>query len=437
MPDKIGRHQMYPQIFWRSAVWTFLGLAAAWTSSLILKNAVSIPFQDDWNFAHIYIMIKNRSLGIGDLTRQFNDHRLFVPLAIMSTNAVLLGWKIKINLLINVVIATATAAMLIKFVYRTLEDRGFVSGLTCVLVTAQVFNMAQYVNWLWEWDMSWFLVNLFTVACMLSLFKASTEASQNIHVAASILCAFLASFSFGNGPLLWPVGLFYIVLEPRLRKFSAIWLLAAVSTVLLFLYGYRFAASSFVADMSPAHRAFLTLEFLSRYFGSTLDGHIAGAIMILLAAVTTAICACRKRSEALPWICIAIFAGSGALIAALSRVPTLGAIEGGQTRYSTGSLLFVLSTCMLVIIAADGLAKPFRAIAPAVLLALSIGHYRSGYWSFFSEVNRLHVGQSCLVSDLSNTHCLENYLSFPGEADRVRTEWAQLQADGWAKRASQ
>ncbi|WFS02146.1 hypothetical protein [Rhizobium tumorigenes] len=410
----------------------FLAAAALWTSWNIWRYAVDIPFQDGWEFFYRYQAFKTGSFELSDLTSAHNEHRVFVPMALLTLNALLLDWNIKATLLFSVLLATLTAFVLIWLAYSTLRQRGVDHLLVCIVIVMQIFNMAQFANWLWEWDFQWFIANVLAVGTFVFLFVAMRRDTPSIYVALAALSAFAASFSLASGLCLWPLGFVYLLIEPRLRKFAVLWLIASVAVFALYFYGLP--ASK--APPAPSFGKWIPMiaEFTARLLGSTLDSKFVwGGVLIVVGAVASLFCLSSedKRSRALPWIGIAAYAGGGALMAAVGRAHWLGPQEGSQTRYSTIAGIFVLAVAVIVVIAASRKMTRVAASAFAVVLVVQAAiHYPVGYAGFFWLSTRMADGRECLLRDSHDNDCVAK-LYFAEGVQSVRDKWQRLRELNW------
>lgn len=119
---------------------------------------------------------------------------------------------------------------------RTLINGGFF--LTGLLL----FSPCQFENWLWGYQLSCFLLNFTLIAGVVVMCLRLPLAVQFLLAAT---CAIIATFSAGNGMLLWPLLWSINFLRPknktRLEFFiwSGAWLLLAVCAVGFYVYDYR------------------------------------------------------------------------------------------------------------------------------------------------------------------------------------------------------
>lgn len=406
--------------------------AFLWTTWNIWRYGVNIPFQDGWEFFYRYQALKMGTFSLEHLTSAHNEHRVFVPMVLLALNALILDWNIKATLLFSAIVATLTAALLIWFAWATLKERVAAYALICIVIIMQIFNMAQFANWLWEWDFQWFIANILAVIAFVSLFVATQKDKPSGYVCLAALAAFAASFSLASGLGLWPVGLLYLLFEPRIRKFSFAWLVAGIGVFALYFYGLP--PSKHPPAPGLIERLPLVGEFTARFVGSTLDSaYWWGTALILIGAAASLMCLGNKsvRSRALPWIGLAAYAGGGALMAAFGRAHWLGPQEGSQTRYSTLAGIFVLAVAAIVTIAAGRKAARFASAAfVAVIVAQSAIHYPVGYAGFFWLSDRLATGRACLIADNPDDNCIAQIYVAEG-VKSVRERWQILRQLNW------
>lgn len=103
------------------------------------------------------------------------------------------------------------------------------------------FSLADYENELWAFQLSWYLTVFFFVMMLCALLVP--KARRPLWLAVAILLAVAASLSTVQGFLCWPIGAICILWLPswrRVRPEIALWLIAMIVTMGLYLHGYTF-----------------------------------------------------------------------------------------------------------------------------------------------------------------------------------------------------
>ncbi len=104
-----------------------------------------------------------------------------------------------------------------------------------------IFSMVQSENWFWGWQITIFMSVLSTVCgYYILIFKPF---GTNVSLLASIACGTIAMFSFANGFLYWPVGLFVMLMDSSKDKYSPkeylLWIITATLLYGSYFYNYK------------------------------------------------------------------------------------------------------------------------------------------------------------------------------------------------------
>jgi len=135
-----------------------------WVAFLVGKLSVNVPFSDEWELVPLLRKQAARSLRWADVWAQHNEHRSFFPELIMLKVARFTHWNIRAEVLVNLVLAAMTLAVLLFLLKRTLGLLGRGPyAVAAVLFSWMMFSPRQWENWLWGWQMAWFLSNLSAV----------------------------------------------------------------------------------------------------------------------------------------------------------------------------------------------------------------------------------------------------------------------------------
>jgi hypothetical protein len=377
---------------------------------VIRKYSVQIPFQDDWEFAKIYLAIKNGTLRLSDLvTYQHNEHKIFVPLAIMAANAWLLNWNILVNLYLSLSFAFATALLLIYVARRTIVDDPLLYLVVGIFIIAQVFSMSQYINWIWEWDMSWYILNL-CIATMAACLVAASDDDKHatMLISVAIAAGVIGEFTVAAGLVLLPFGLAFVATSSKIAKYRLYWMAALVVGYVTFFSGYTFVEHITPPMPWPA-RILASIEFVGRYLGQTIwSGYAVGFVVIALAIIGSVFAFYSQSKISKIWIFLSAIPCAAGALAAISRVPLLGPAEGSSTRYGTLALIFPVAVVSLIAIALPATMRRAKIAAVTTLVVLTVVHYPQGYndllrWGY----ERLLADEKCLYGQ-PTTACLDD-----------------------------
>lgn len=213
---------------------------------VILTNTVDIPFADQWAMLAVLERSYDGTLAFGDLWVQHNEHRLLVPRTLMLVLARLSGWNTRVEVIISVALAAATLGVLVYQLRATGQATGMRWLLLVPVLSLAVFSLNQAESWWGGWNVQIFL-SVFGVTAGLVLLSRSMQ--RLLALLLAILCAVIASYSYGPGLLVWPVGLLMLTLQLRAARLIAasrilLWSIAALATIALFFSNYTWSAQA-------------------------------------------------------------------------------------------------------------------------------------------------------------------------------------------------
>lgn len=316
----------------------------------------NVPYWDQWNVVGLFEKISTGTASFGDFFTQNNEHRLAFPLLIIVPLAFISKWDVRYELYTSIFLAAITFLVIYKLssIHRK-NGHNKLDYLT-FLTSLLIFSLAQYQNWLWGFQLAWFLVNLCLVIAVL-IITLSNNNSQRIYLAA-IPC-FIASFSLAHGLLTW------LAVIPSIASIKgtknrvitiSIWLSLFVGTSALYFTDYQKPAHKvntlfFLKEPLRAGKYFFTLLGTPLIHKDTITP-IIGLIIFLTFFVLT-LCSLKIseskfeiKLEAAPWISIGLFALLFALITTVGRA-SLGVEQAMVSRYTTPSVLLIISTAYL------------------------------------------------------------------------------------------
>jgi hypothetical protein len=382
----------------------------------VKKYLVSTPYLDQWEMVNFFIKGDKNQLGLSDFLTYHNEHRLFFPRLIMYGLAQVSGWNIKLELILNIALAVITFCFLFFMVKKALDRKWLTWAVA--LISWILFSISQWENWFWGWQMEWFMVVLGVV---MTLYLLSSQPFSNRKFFLAILAATLASFSLGDGFLIWPLGFLMVLLSESKRKIQlAVWgVLGVIET-----------ASNMIGQPSPTgskleflHNLKLFAKYSLAYLGHPLtpglrSSVIAGAILVAAFTIFTFLAWRASRSVRLiaPWVALGLFGIGSALITASARF-IFGPEQAISSRYVTVSSLLVLSTVVLAFIVVNRSkmlqSRVFAMIFCALLFCLIMRNYvyqiegMEGYrLVLLNSSNCVHAaptpGERCLSDIYSN-----------------------------------
>lgn len=425
----------------RIVYWAALMAPAAAVGYLVLRYGVNVPFSDQWDFVYHVARGLKGELPLRDLFNQHNEHRMVFPMLVMLGLARLTHWNIVAEMLTSLGLASATFILLIRLARPVLDRAGTLAGLWAALtISLLVFSLTQSENWLWGWQIQWFLAVLATVGAV-ALATGSLERDNPWPlVAAAAGACIVCQLSIASGVAAWGAAGLVFAFHRQRRRILPVWIVAALVVLGLYLIGYA----------KPPHHpspldALRTPAALLTYVGNYLSGPlarraawglgIAGAF-IVLAAVAVFRYSHEPRLVA-PWIGLGAFAGANALVTGLGRVG-FGPEQALESRYVTIALLMSVALVPLWILAL--IDWPQRRMRPLVLAVGVVGaalmtiatvqRDRQGLADFKNLYAYKSLGRECaLAASDAADDCLRRLYPNPSV---VRDRMPILRSFGWS-----
>ncbi len=343
----------------------YVSMAAAAVPALLIIVLVvhywtNIPSWDDWDFFSIISANQHGTLSFGDFWAQHNEHRILFPNLVMFALAEASGWDTRWEMAFSLLVALVTFGLLAQMLRRGLRS-GWLLWVAVPLASLVTFSPVQFENWLWGWQIEWFMMVLGVVGalCALSIWK-STRSWKPMVVAMA--AATLATYSLGSGMLVWVACLPVLLVDRRLRRWTPVWVvLGAVEIALYFTDYQKVSNQDSITTILRHPKAFG--HYMSIYlarpmvpgFSPRHSELVAGFLLLVLAAAFGYL-ALRRRADlvvALPWFCLAGYTVLAGTITASSRL-VFGLPQAASSRYTAISNLFVVSTIAVLCIVLSG-----------------------------------------------------------------------------------
>jgi hypothetical protein len=344
--------------------------------------SVNVPVWDDWAMVPMLQKAYAGTLSFGDLWEPYTQHRMVVPRLVSLAVARLTGWDLRSEMALAVACAAGLWLLLLRRAQRSASALGRASPLWLpALLALLVFGLSAHEDWFTGFQFYNPLLAL-TAAGVFCLF-AYPEFRWG-RLAGACLVALVATYSFGIGLLLWPLGavaLWWRRGEDRryLTRALPVWLLLGVGNFLAYFHNFRLPGG----ENAPAFALGAPgeyLRFACNYLGaplwfvSTGPAFWIGLVGILLLAGLAA-GLIRQRREAWPqvqpYLLLALFAAGSALMTGLGRSGA-GADKAMAPRYIPLSTLLWVAVVVLATLAMPGgplLKRSPRQLAVTGLLA--------------------------------------------------------------------
>lgn len=328
-------------------------------------HIVNVPFWDQWEIVPILEHVKSGHIYFNDFWQQHNEHRLLFPRVLMVGSAVLTHWDLRAEIWISFVLAILSFGLLLKSVSQLERKKDFRVPLLLPLILGGIwFSLLQYENWLWGWQIQWYLNVLALMVVMYAVSKIIDKPNY-YYLALAITGTFIAQYSLGNGVLIWPLLVIALVyLKVGYKKISISVVAAILSTAAYY--------SHYKDPKGPSKTLILEkpieyVKYVSAYLGRPLSyqprvAAIAGFLMALGFIVLCVYLYIKKPDrfrKLLPFVLIGLYAIASGLITGLSRLG-LGLEQSVSSRYTTMSSLLLVSVVVIVVYNRDIFKTKFK-----------------------------------------------------------------------------
>lgn len=402
---------------------------------LVKRMAINSPYWDEWGLVPLLEKQAAGRLGLRDLFMQHNEHRPFFPVTISVEMARLTHWDIRAEVFLDFVLAVALTGLLIWLVRRTLGIDGW--GLTAFAIIMAAWltvSPVQWENWLWGWQMEWFLCNLaaMTSAALLAHWPEQRPAWLGVALAAG--AAVVASFSLASGLAVWIAFLLFFALRRSIRRALPVWCVAGAASISLFFYHYTSDSHLGFAAHHPLAFAKYLLDYLAAsivppgwwtpWVGLALLIAFVGSVLVLFRWH-------RERfGRAAVWIAVGLNTLLSAAVTDVGRL-NLGIGQSESSRYTTLSSLFIFGTLVLVLMVTGTFLPAWRrqvwvrileAAVVAVVAIVTLFNYNLGTQHMDNRHALFLANQSCLAhAQNASDPCLSQTYPDP------KFEWPLLQ----------
>lgn len=347
------------------------------TAAAIALYGVAVPYFDQWDLVELILKERAGTATFADYFQQHSEHRFVLPRFIMAKLAIVTGWNSLAELWLGYLFVVATLAgswALIRSVPLSSNQ-----ALICLAIASSWhFSLGQWENWIWGWQLSWFITNAAVVGATVCLAKLP----YRVALPSSIACAAVASFSAAHGLLVW-FALLPMVLASactiRRRWIGGIAWFTAGFTVIL-IYTFNFSRTHPVLSGGIANRVVSLVTYSFMVIGGLGSRQPAVALILGVALVVVALWLAmeplrnRCSAEYHSFTSLILFAILFALANAWGRAP-LGLEQALASRYATPASLLVIGSIPLLFLKKElhGSAAGRLAVLAGLLVPLTAG----------------------------------------------------------------
>jgi hypothetical protein len=313
-----------------------------------------VPIWDSWR--SVQYLDRLLAFDLRHFWVQHNEHRIVFPELVYALDYILFRGEQLLPFACNVVCQLVQLALL-WWVLMRLKDMPMVFRLTlgfsCTLFMLSAMHVQGFLG---TFELQWYMSNLAAVLAFVFLTQAE-RTGRLAMLAASIGAAVVATYTTGNGMMVWPVlvGMSVLLRLPRAR-IAAVAIAGALSIGAYFI-GYSFVSQG-RATLLLTHPLY-ALWFVCVFVGAPLSyisvqlGGVAGLTGLLLVAFALFIAIRRRRPGDAVLVVTAgfcLYAASSALMIAYGRMnpnsPGVG--EALAARYVSVPLSYCASLAILI-----------------------------------------------------------------------------------------
>ena len=423
----------------------------------VASFSINVPNGDQWAMVAVFDNVAKGTATFNDFFGQHADHRILFPKLIFTLLAFLSRWNTQLEMATSLFLALLTFLGLDRIAQLTNpNDRSVPFWLVARFFTAVfIFSLAQFENWLWGFQLCFFLVQ----ACVVGAIWALVNEKWSLRVRLTLACLLCAvsTFSLGNGFVAWAAILPLILTLPNgfkvVGRSILVWGTCAALSVAAYLTNYQpLPASKFFPDKlfflsHPLEAAHFLITLIGSHFShaTEIDSFTIASLfgtLILIVFLSGVIYASkiyllnRETNRDLiqslrPWIALGLFGLLSAILITIGR-SGVGVGFALITRYITSVNPLLIATLWITVILSRSQAQRYGLIFSAGILA-----------TFFVSTSAYAISQGQLYKTAEETGktCLEliHYIDESTDSDPHSCLWSLFQASGdkaWIRKAA-
>lgn len=317
--------------------------------------SINVPIDDEWRLAPLFEKIAQGNITFNDFWALHSNHRIVFPKIIISLLAFASRWNINYPLCLSIGLAGLTFIATYKLSSLQAKNGDNLWHLANILTCILVFSLVQHENWLWGFQLAWFLVNLCFVSAV-NVLVSNNNFSPKIRISLAAIFCFIASFSLAQGLLSWLVAIPAVMaLEGKIvhKKIKLIvWMLLFVATCAIYSIDYH--PSRKTSIISLLNKPLVVIDYFLSLLGSPIVRSPGVSALVGLVIFTSFIFfvwhfgrKITENREALPWLSIGWFSVLASLFITAGRAE-FGAIQAIESsRYTTNSILLLIALVQL------------------------------------------------------------------------------------------
>jgi hypothetical protein len=410
---------------------------------MVIHGWSAVPYWDQWDD----LILDPKQVFSPWLYSQHNEHRLLFPRLLFAIDTFVFNGTNKFNYFCNLALPLVLASLILWVARghssRKPADTFWIAGI----VLTMLFSAMQFENFLWGFQVQFFLVEVAAVAsiCCIVLSRHSL-----LSVGGSVAFSTISTYSLASGVIVPLLAIALAFWAGRSKAQIAVLGVAAATLLGVYLIGYaspdyhlhplrillrRDLLVYVAAELGNPLGQLLRLSYHRHY----THFYIAfGALGFVSFVAITLIYFRRGCGRAqLVFLGIAAFAVGVTVLTAVGRI-RLGVGSASATRYASPMLLFWLSLAMLGILETERRPR-LRPVAIGVsgLVLFALAHAQSSFVKTgLAWVQPRWGATAALLADVDDADALGGAYPNPNLERRLaaelRTQRLSIFADDWS-----
>lgn len=329
---------------------------------------VPVPYWDEWDSPGQQLAAYYRgTLRFADLFSQHNESRSFFPRLLYLAIYLPAGWDVRFGMALTFALVCAASAGLCQILRRTNPSSGAVPFVFAAM-NFLLFSPRQYENFLHA-----VMIEAFAPACALIFALRMNLADRSLKgkTLVNAALAFIATYTFANGMLLWLLAFPLETTRVRDARTRISWRTLYISIAVVSLVGYFISyrhpplSPPFV---SPIAQLPALLNFFLVWIGSLFSSGapaLCGAVVLLLFLGLAAAALSQIRQTGAwrahyPWLVLGCYTLISGCVVAVGRLGFAYSMAGDVRYTASTALLYIAVAGLGFSLYTQAKPRPFR-----------------------------------------------------------------------------
>lgn len=388
------------------------------TICFIYFFGVDVPFWDEWRLVSLFDKTLSQKLSFQDLFAQHNEHRIFFPRLITIGFVLIDGWNTKHLMFLSIFIVAISYIFFCKINYLSYNKVDNKQHVFNFVIGILFFSLTQWENWLWGFQIAFFLVNLSLVLSIYCLVKINKNNLYRQLLFSAFWC-FVASFSSAHGLTTW-LAIIPNILGIKIRYQQKI------KIIILWTFLFFISTFTYLIDYhKPKHHPniFFSLEetitrikyffVLIGFWGDNIENKIIiGSLVFIIFYLFSFYYYCRNfnniKKYYLPLLSLSNYSILFALMTTLGRAG-FGVSQATSSRYTT-PMIFIYISIVQSVYFVWFKENNLKYIIKRSLILKSVCVFFGIFLSFYfilSSINAFEAGYSVYYARIEGKNCLK------------------------------